>query len=150
MWSWWILFYFIFNEFITFVVVQWSSQSNFIGFPSHNPSAFLHPPKLWRPYVFQSLWVSICICSAKNEPGSLKLQKPSSQLLEPSWFCVHLHFTTTNLSPLHLDTEPYNELLKLRSGYTEGIEVVRVHPLIFPLELLSLWRMCISALNVPN
>jgi len=27
------------NEFTAFIVVQWSSQSNFIGFPSHNTSA---------------------------------------------------------------------------------------------------------------
>ena len=37
--------YFIFsNEFITFTVVQWLSQPNFIGFPSHNPSTSPHPP----------------------------------------------------------------------------------------------------------
>ena len=32
-------FFKLLNEFITFIVVQWSSQSNFIGFPSHNPRA---------------------------------------------------------------------------------------------------------------
>ena len=39
------------NEFITFIVVQWSSQSNFIGFPSHNPSVSPHPLNrlLWKP-----------------------------------------------------------------------------------------------------
>ena len=42
-----IIFYFLLlNEFITFIVVQRSSQSNFIGFPSHNPSASPHPPEL--------------------------------------------------------------------------------------------------------
>ena len=36
------------NEFITFIVVQWSSQSNFKGFPSHSPSTF-HPPHKFFP-----------------------------------------------------------------------------------------------------
>ena len=42
---------FFFNEFITFVVVQWSSKSNFIGFPSHSPSASPIPPNclFWKP-----------------------------------------------------------------------------------------------------
>ena len=51
-----ILFYYFFiilllNEFIAFVVVQWSSQSSFIGFPSHTPSTFSQPPTwlLWKP-----------------------------------------------------------------------------------------------------
>ena len=45
---WFLLFSFflLLNEFITFVVVHWSSQSSFTGFPSHNPSASPHPPKL--------------------------------------------------------------------------------------------------------
>ena len=39
------------NEFITFIVVQQSSQSNFIWFLSHNPNASPHPPNclLWKP-----------------------------------------------------------------------------------------------------
>ena len=32
------------NEFITFIVVQWSSQPNFIAFPSQTPSTSLTPP----------------------------------------------------------------------------------------------------------
>ena len=60
------LIFLLLNEFITFIVVQWSSQSSFIGFPSHNPSASPHSLNclLRRPEVFQSLWVSIC--SAKK------------------------------------------------------------------------------------
>ena len=58
-------FYYSIN-FISFIVVQWSSQSNFIGFPTHNPSASPYSPNclLWRLWIFQSLWVSIC--SAKK------------------------------------------------------------------------------------
>ena len=56
-----VFFYYSMNL-ITFMVVQWSSQPNFIVFPSQPP----HPPAclLWKPYVFQSLWV--CTCSAKK------------------------------------------------------------------------------------
>ena len=48
------LFRFLFlllSEFITFIVVQRSSQSNFIRFPSHNPSTSSYPQNslLWRP-----------------------------------------------------------------------------------------------------
>ena len=60
------LFFYYSMNFITFTVLQWSSQPNFIAFPSQNPSA--SPQSriylIWKPYVFQSLWVSIC--SAKN------------------------------------------------------------------------------------
>ena len=30
-------------NFITFIVVQWSSQPNFIAFPFQTPSPYLHP-----------------------------------------------------------------------------------------------------------
>ena len=33
--------YFYYSEFITFIVVQRSSQSNFIEFPSHTPKSYL-------------------------------------------------------------------------------------------------------------
>ena len=54
--------WFFFNysvNFIIFIVVQQSlSQPNFIGFPTHTPSASPHSPNcvLWRPELFQSLW----------------------------------------------------------------------------------------------
>ena len=55
-------YFLLLNEFITFIVVQWSSQPNFIAFPSPNPSASPHRTNclLWKPWVFQSLGVSIC------------------------------------------------------------------------------------------
>ena len=65
----WIVSFFFFNysmNCITFIVVQWSSQPNFIAFPSQTLSPSLHPRTslLWELQVFQSLWVSIC--SAKK------------------------------------------------------------------------------------
>ena len=59
-------FFFKLNEFITFVVVQWASQSSFIGFPSHNPS--LCPPPIiahileWVPPRFTEARLHSC-CS---------------------------------------------------------------------------------------
>ena len=62
------IYIYFFNSvnFITFIVVHWSSQSNFIGFPSHTPSTSPHPWNclLWKPNIFESLCVSIC--SAKK------------------------------------------------------------------------------------
>ena len=40
------------NEFITFIVVQWASQPNFIGFPSHTPSVSPHY-LLWKCKFFK-------------------------------------------------------------------------------------------------
>ena len=34
-------------NFITFIVVQQSSQRNFIAFLSQTPSSYLQPPTLW-------------------------------------------------------------------------------------------------------
>ena len=53
-------YYYYLMNFITFTVVQ-SSQPNFKAFPSQALSASPHPPTclIWKPYIFQSLWVSI-------------------------------------------------------------------------------------------
>ena len=59
-------FYFYSINVITFIAVQWSSQPSFTSFLSQTLSSCFHPATclLWKSYVFQSLWVSIC--SAKR------------------------------------------------------------------------------------
>ena len=49
-------------SFITFIVVQWSSQPNFLAFPSQTLSVSPHRPNLshLETIIFQNLWVSIC------------------------------------------------------------------------------------------
>ena len=61
-----ILFFYYSVNFITFIVVQWSSQPSFIAFPSQTLSVPPDPATclIWKPEVFQSLLV--IICSAKK------------------------------------------------------------------------------------
>ena len=54
-------YFYLLSEFITFIIVQWSSQSNFIQFPSHNPSAYSHSHTAsFGDHKFFSQWVTMC------------------------------------------------------------------------------------------
>ena len=52
-------FFILLNEFITFIVVQGSSQPNFIAFPSETPSPSPHPVSgfVFSSYLIPRLWV---------------------------------------------------------------------------------------------